>query len=171
MIRRFIILLTLVTLPIAAVLAGDIAKLTDLRPQPFQILFTSTWETAGGHVGTTDTFVIDEDKTAVLEYVTCRVRHRPPNPSFRMTFQLTAEVDEGSAAEVTILDGELEDFPSLTPDLAFYQVSSHSIFACIGTMCDSHGDGDYISLSLHAYRDVPDANAEQMDCLITGYVY
>ncbi|MFC1796149.1 hypothetical protein ACFL1V_03535 [Pseudomonadota bacterium] len=166
------IMVALITLPFMSVSAGGPPKITEILPQPFQIILSAIWE--GGNLNSlttiSDPFVIEEEKTALLQYVSCRATHANFNGSNDATFRLTAEVEGAFPGEVTILAGEM------VPETAFhggptYEASADVISACIGMKCNSLGDDTYMSLKLYAARNSGSDTPESVDCLISGLIY
>lgn len=82
-------------------------KLTDLGPQPSQIVLSATWEVDQRYGADSDTFVIDEDKTALLQYVACRARHTP-STSTNTNFELSIDIIDGSLPSVVVLAGDMQ---------------------------------------------------------------
>ena len=146
-------------------------KLTDLGPQPFQIVLSATWAEDAWYDAESDTFVIDEEKTALLQYVACRSRHTP-GTSDNTNFELSIDIIDGSMPSVVVLAGDMHPLEYLGPAPIFFEGSSDQISACLGKNCESMGDGKYVSLTLNADRGrCPDCSEESVDCLVTGFIY
>jgi len=141
-----------------------------MSAEPFQIILSASWEDGGGNAADTDTFVIDENKTAMVQYVSCRARHGPGG-SNDATFRLTADIANGTLSNATILAGNMEPLHISGSGTVDYESSANLVSACIGKYCNSFGDGAYVSLTLYASRDIDSADAESVDCFISGKMY
>lgn len=71
LLKLSVIVLTSICSTVA--LAGGPPKLTDLGPQPFQIVLSAEWSDDNGNLSSltaaSDPFVLEEEKTALLHYV------------------------------------------------------------------------------------------------------
>lgn len=170
MIRRIIILIVLVAVPCLSVSASGPVKTGQMLAEPFQVVLSASWEDEGGYAAETDTFVIDENKTAIVQYVSCRARHAPGG-SNDATFRLTADIANGTLSNATILAGNMEPLHTSGSGSIDYEASADFVSACIGKHCNSFGDGAYVSLTLYASRDDSSADAESVDCLVSGTMY
>jgi hypothetical protein len=168
------VLVVLLILPFRSASAAGPPKVADLLPQHFQITISASWNDLLGNQSNLDTasepFVIEEGKTALLNYVACRAYHAKFSGSTDASFRLAAEVQGELPGEVTILAGEME------PESAFlggphFESSADVISACIGSKCNSLGDDTYVSLILYANRDSGSGYPEQVNCLISGLIY
>ena len=159
-----------IALPFVSVSVAGPPKVTDLLPEPFQLVLSATWEASSGYNAVSDTYVIDEEKTARLEYVTCRAQHSMMT-SNNVNFKLSVDIVDGAFSEVVILAGDMELLEKNTPGPTSYEGSFDLISACIGKHCNSLGDGKYVSLTLDADRDAPGDGAQSVDCVISGVIY
>lgn len=170
MIRRIILLIVLIAVPCLSASASGPLKIGYMSAVPFQIVLSASWEDEGGFAADTDTFVIDENKTAIVQYVSCRARHAPGG-SNDATFRLTADIANGTLSKATILTGNMEPLHTSGSGPIDYESSANIVSACIGKYCNSFGDGEYVSLTLYASRDIDSADAESVDCFISGTMY
>lgn len=151
---------------------GPGQKGLDDQPERFQLVLTAMFEDQGGFSAIPDTYVIDANKTAVLEYVTCRAARLPGgDASDNYNFRLIVDIQNGTISEMVILASDMEELEALTPSPVTYESSFDLISACIGKDCNSLGDGDYVSLTLKADRSRPDADVEYVHCMVSGFIY
>lgn len=170
MINKFIICAAMLGLVVNPASAGGPDKSKEDVSTPFQIIIRVNVEGFGAN---SDTFMFEDDSTALIEYVACEYRFASFDPSTKAQLELVTEIYQGpdNVGSATIIAPELRDKPSITPSPIDKLVSSDVVSACIGNSCESLDGVHYKSLILRVTRNVPNANTEYADCLVKGMIY
>jgi hypothetical protein len=167
MLKRIVVILSLICIPFISASAAGPPKIEKVLPHPFQAVISAAMinQSFGAF---SDPFMVEDGKTAVIEYISCRINHRGGG-STRAAYQLWVDRDDGSAA--LMLDSDMSVENGFTPGPPWpTEVSTNFVSACIGADCDSLSDDKYVSITLRATRNASGGSVtdETLDCVITG---
>ena len=169
MTKRIVLLLSLICIPFISISAAGPPKIENLLPHPLQAFIRADFEESSAHAWSE--FMVEDGKTAVIEYISCRMVHSVSG-SDNAFYQLWADLDDGSTSYL-MLDSDM------SPERYYGQgsgpnseVSANFVSTCIGARCDSLNGDKFVSLTLRASRNKwgqDEPRDEHIDCVITGY--